>query len=70
MRHSTDTEKLSNPEENLSQQPVQEEVDAIYELINCIQADLTQTIFLITYVKDYVRKNCKRRIPLQTWTKR
>lgn len=70
MRHSTDTEKLSNPEENLSQQPLQEEEDAVYKLINGIQADLTQTISLITYVKDYVRKNCKRRMPLQTLTKR
>lgn len=57
-------EKPSNQEENLSQQPLQEELEAVNELINCIQADLAQTVFLITYVKDYVRKNCKRRIPL------
>lgn len=57
-------EKPSNQENNLSQQPLQEELEAVNELINCIQADLAQTVFLITYIKDYVRRNCKRRIPL------
>lgn len=57
-------EKPSNQEVNLSQQPLQEELEAVNELINCIQADLAQTVFLITYIKNYVSKNCKRIIPL------
>ncbi|XP_056003261.1 uncharacterized protein LOC130049514 [Ostrea edulis] len=60
--------RCATPEkrEEKSAQPLYEEFEAVNELINCIQADLAQTTFLVTYIKDFVRKNCKRRIPLQT----
>ena len=43
-----------------------EELQALMMLIDSMQKDFEQTTILINIVTDFIKKNCKRRVVLET----